>query len=82
MRPWPMAAELRTDPHAADGRGCRRPKQILSPEASFLVLDILKDNPPPESHRLLLVGSTGNQVAWKTGTSHGFRDAWAVGVCR
>jgi len=57
------------------------PKQILSPEASYLVLDILKDNPPPESHRVPLSAAAGNQVAWKTGTSHGFRDAWAVGVC-
>jgi penicillin-binding protein 1C len=57
------------------------PEQILSPEASFLVLDILKDNPPPEGHRVPLSASAGNQVAWKTGTSHGFRDAWAVGVC-
>jgi penicillin-binding protein 1C len=57
------------------------PKRILSPEASFLVLDILKDNPPPESHRLPLSVVTGNQVAWKTGTSHGFRDAWAIGLC-
>ncbi len=57
------------------------PQRILSPEVSFLVLDILKDNPPPESHRVPLSAAPGNQVAWKTGTSHGFRDAWAVGVC-
>ena len=56
------------------------PQPILSPETSFLVLDILKDNPPPESHRLPLSAAKGNQVAWKTGTSHGFRDAWAIGV--
>ncbi|MBC2743843.1 MAG: penicillin-binding protein 1C [Desulfosarcina sp.] len=57
------------------------PQRILSPEASFLVLDILKDNPPPDSHRVPLSTVAGNQVAWKTGTSHGFRDAWAIGVC-
>jgi penicillin-binding protein 1C len=64
--------------HAADAPP---PRPILSPEASFLTLDILKDNPPPESHKRPLATLTGNQVAWKTGTSHGFRDAWAVGVC-
>ena len=64
-----------------EGAAQGSPKQILSAEASFLVLDILKDNPPPESHRVPLSASPGNQVAWKTGTSHGFRDAWAVGVC-
>ncbi|BBO83858.1 penicillin-binding protein 1C [Desulfosarcina ovata subsp. sediminis] len=56
--------------------------RILSPEASFLTLDILKDNPPPSSHRQPLATIQGNEVAWKTGTSHGFRDAWAIGVSR
>ena len=56
------------------------PLQLLSPEASFLILDILKDNPPPDSHRMHLKATRANEVAWKTGTSHGFRDAWAVGV--
>ncbi len=56
------------------------PVQLLSPEASFLVLDILKDTPPPDSHRMPSLSTGGNEVAWKTGTSHGFRDAWAVGL--
>lgn len=56
------------------------PPAALSPEACFLVLDILRDNPPPV--RSLLPGqqNTGLEVAWKTGTSHAFRDAWAVGI--
>ena len=53
---------------------------ILSPEASYLVMDILKDNPPPQTHRVPLSVVAANQVAWKTGTSYGFGDAWAVGV--
>ena len=55
--------------------------RLLSPEASFLTLDILKDNPPPDSHETPRFTKGGNQVAWKTGTSHGFRDAWAIGIC-
>ena len=51
-------------------------KRLLSPEASFLVLDMLQDNPPPKS--INLPGKI--TVAWKTGTSSGYRDAWAVGV--
>jgi penicillin-binding protein 1C len=54
-------------------------KHLLSPEASFLVLDMLKDTPRLEPSYLL----TRHQqvpVAWKTGTSSGFRDAWTVGV--
>lgn len=55
--------------------------RLLSPEASYLTLDMLKDNPPPDSHKTSRFTAAANQVAWKTGTSHGFRDAWAVGVC-
>lgn len=54
-------------------------KQLLSKEASFMVLDMLKDNPSPQQLQLTSNYSK-NQVAWKTGTSWAFRDAWAVGV--
>ena len=50
-------------------------KRLLSAEASFLVLDMLKDNPPPQGRR-----GNRSEVAWKTGTSWAFRDAWAIGV--
>jgi penicillin-binding protein 1C len=55
-------------------------KALLSPEAAFLTLDMLRRNPRPEvSARLGNVG-TPLPVAWKTGTSFAFRDAWSVGV--
>ncbi len=56
------------------------PPVPLSKEVCFLILDILRDNPP--AVRPLLSGQSDNglQVAWKTGTSHAFRDAWAVGI--
>lgn len=57
--------------------------RLLSAEACFLTLDILKDNPPPQAAgNENLVGQVGrrNEVAWKTGTSFAFRDAWAVGI--
>ncbi len=54
-------------------------KRLLSPEASFLVLDMLRDNPRPDA--LSVDGrSERAPVAWKTGTSYAFRDAWTVGV--
>ena len=65
--------------------------RLLSREASFLVLDMLAKTPRPDR-----LDSTGNparrsygraygqsseySVAWKTGTSYAFRDAWTVGV--
>ncbi len=55
-------------------------KQLLSPEASFLTLDILRNNPPPHSEVSHFDSSYKNDIAWKTGTSWAFRDAWAVGV--
>lgn len=52
-----------------------RGAQLLSPEASFMVLDILAGTPRPDGSP-----AHGLPVAWKTGTSWGFRDAWTAGV--
>jgi penicillin-binding protein 1C len=52
--------------------------QLLSPEASFMALDILRDNPRPDN--IAMARGSRWKVAWKTGTSWGFRDAWSVGV--
>jgi penicillin-binding protein 1C len=51
--------------------------QLLSDEASFITLDMLQDNPRPQE---TYVGAPRLPVAWKTGTSYGFRDAWSVGI--
>jgi penicillin-binding protein 1C len=53
---------------------------VLSPEACFLILDILGDNPPPTRPELSGQVSRDIAVAWKTGTSYAFRDAWAIGI--
>jgi penicillin-binding protein 1C len=53
---------------------------LLSPEASFLVLDMLGTNPRPGDEMGAAHLRRRTSVAWKTGTSFGFRDAWAVGV--
>lgn len=47
-------------------------KRLLSPLASWYVTDILKDAPPP-------MNAKAGRFAYKTGTSYGYRDAWAVG---
>ena len=51
--------------------------RLLSPEASYLVLDMLKNTPRLDDNSR---GWSRLQVAWKTGTSSGYRDAWTVGV--
>ncbi len=54
------------------GQAEQRPRHLLSPIASWYVTDVLKDAPPPASAR-------GGRIAYKTGTSYGYRDAWAIG---
>ena len=54
--------------------------QVLSAEAAFLVLEMLRENPRPEQENDYLVQPRASKAAWKTGTSFGFRDAWAAGV--
>jgi penicillin-binding protein 1C len=47
----------------------------FSPAASWYLADILKDAPPP-------VNAPQGMLAFKTGTSYGYRDAWAFGFDR
>ena len=53
-------------------------QRLLSEEASFLVLDMLRDVARPDAPARGF--DQRPAVAWKTGTSFGFRDAWSVGV--
>ena len=49
------------------------PARLLTPEACFLAREMLL----PRADDLL---ADDPAVSWKTGTSHGFRDAWAAGI--
>lgn len=51
---------------------------MLSAEAAFIARDMLRRNPRPDLH--FASGVRRQPVAWKTGTSWGFRDAWSVGI--
>ena len=48
------------------------PRRLLDPVAAWYVGNILLGTPPPEN-------AAGGRIAFKTGTSYGYRDAWAVG---
>lgn len=63
-----------------DEEGENESKRLLSPEASFIILDILRDNHPPQREVLPGALERRRNIAWKTGTSFAFRDAWAIGV--
>lgn len=51
--------------------------QLLSPEAAFLTLEMLGRTPSPG---LSAETDPAFPIFWKTGTSHGFRDAWSAAV--
>jgi penicillin-binding protein 1C len=60
----------------ADGSSTPAPQlRIVDPVSAWYVFDILRGTPPPDN------ALTG-RIAFKTGTSYGYRDAWAVGYDR
>lgn len=52
--------------------------RLMSEGAAWIVRDILEGGGHPD--RPFVEGGGAAPLAWKTGTSFGFRDAWAVGV--
>ncbi|MCX9158304.1 penicillin-binding protein 1C [Niveibacterium sp. 24ML] len=67
-----LAGQPRLSPDAP-----RIENRIMSEGAAFIVRDILETGGHPDRP---FIESGARRVAWKTGTSFGFRDAWAVGV--
>ncbi len=57
-----------------------RGERVLSPEAAFIVHDMLRRVPPPDGYTRLSPTTAPLDLAWKTGTSFAFRDAWSVGI--
>ncbi len=50
-------------------------RRLTDPVAAWYVADILRGAPPPQN-------ALAGRLAYKTGTSYGYRDAWAVGFDR
>jgi penicillin-binding protein 1C len=48
------------------------PRRLMEPVAAWYIGNILMGAPPPEN-------APHGRIAFKTGTSYGYRDAWAVG---
>ena len=48
------------------------PRRLLGPDAAWYVGKILLGAPPPDN-------APHGRIAFKTGTSYGYRDAWAIG---
>ncbi|MGD9839387.1 MAG: penicillin-binding protein 1C [Afipia sp.] len=47
-------------------------RRLLDPSAAWLVGNVLMGTPPPDN-------APRNRLAFKTGTSYGYRDAWSIG---
>ncbi|MCB9961089.1 MAG: penicillin-binding protein 1C [Hyphomonas sp.] len=55
-------------------------KRLVSAESAEEVLDILRKAPTPEGRMPGSLTANAPQIAFKTGTSYGFRDSWAAAV--
>lgn len=55
-------------------------RRFVRDETAERVLEILASSPHPAGRIPAQVAQGAPQVAFKTGTSYGFRDAWAIGV--
>ena len=55
-----------------DDQASRVPRRLLDPVAAWYVGNVLIGSPPPDN-------AAGGRIAYKTGTSYGYRDAWSVG---
>ncbi len=54
--------------------------ETFSPGAAWLTLRALVDGTRPADEALWRSFASAQKIAWKTGTSYGNRDAWAIGV--
>ncbi len=55
-----------------EGGAVASPRRLLDPVAAWYVGNILIGAPPPDN-------APPGRIAYKTGTSYGYRDAWAIG---
>ncbi|HMM67392.1 MAG TPA: penicillin-binding protein 1C [Dokdonella sp.] len=57
-------------------------RRVLSEGAAWIIREVLEANPRPGYRPGTFDTGSRPRVAWKTGTSYGFRDAWAIGGTR
>lgn len=68
----PIAISAGQEPGGAGDAEPTAGAALFDAKAAWQVADILADTAPPENAR-------GGRIAYKTGTSYGYRDAWSVG---
>jgi len=70
---------------SADFPGYSKPgtissEPVYSAGAAWLTLQAMRDVNRPEEEEGWKSFASSREIAWKTGTSFGFRDAWAIGM--
>jgi penicillin-binding protein 1C len=70
--PLPLRYRMADTPGERPDAGPPPSQALLSPVAAWYLMDIMRGAPPPAHAK-------GGGIAFKTGTSYGFRDAWAAG---
>jgi penicillin-binding protein 1C len=56
------------------------PRHLVSAESAGEIVDVLYGSPSPPGRMPAHLTTGAPRVAYKTGTSYGFRDAWAAGL--
>ncbi|HXK12520.1 MAG TPA: penicillin-binding protein 1C [Vicinamibacteria bacterium] len=74
------AGRSRANPSGRGPSGSLGTASPLGPAASYLTLRAMLEVERPGDEVSWRSFGSARKVAWKTGTSYGFRDAWAVGV--
>ncbi len=69
-------AFLEADAITIDGA----PRRLLSAESADDIVDVLYGSPAPPGRMPAHLSQSAPDIAYKTGTSYGFRDAWAAGM--
>jgi penicillin-binding protein 1C len=63
-----------------DGEQRKRPSVDLGQDALWHMFNAMTVVARPEGERSWRTFTSSQLIAWKTGTSYGFRDAWAIGL--
>ncbi|MEQ8404121.1 MAG: penicillin-binding protein 1C [Oceanicaulis sp.] len=74
------AKPLAWTPEAAEANRARPGARLVSSESAREIVDVLYGSPAPPGRMPAHLAARAPSVAYKTGTSYGFRDAWAAGI--
>ncbi len=61
-------------------QACSKTNSIASKQATWQAFEAMRDATRPDLDPAWAAFAARQRIAWKTGTSHGYKDAWAIGV--